>query len=373
MSAPDINVGGANGVGGNLVESPSVNTGVSPGASAGSGVGAFDGKRLFGSRAARPMLSRDADSMYWMSRYVERAEHVARLLFVNGNLLIDVGDLAPALQERQWLSVINILRLDEADPALAGAAPMGDRVARHMTFNASNPSSLISCVTRARENARSIRENISAEMWENLNSLYWSIRGDDARARFEESPEEFYRSVMTASMLFQGLTDQTMPHDQRWLFTQVAKYLERIDVTCRVIETKFNILKGAETMLETALRNIHWMAVLRSCCSIEAFRRNHFGEMDPLRVAAFLILEREFPRSIRFSVQRAVDAVAAIHISIDPNAVDPAERVLGRLNAQLEYAEMTEILNEGLPAYLQRIQSSVAEAALAVQKAYFLN
>ena len=319
------------------------------------------------------MLARDADSMYWMSRYVERAEHVARLLLVNGNLLIDVGDLAPALQEQQWLSIIQILRLNENDEALSGDTPMGIRVARHMTFNAANPSSLISCVSRARENARSIRENISAEMWETLNSLYWSIRGDDARSRFEYSPEDFYRSIMAGSMLFQGLTDQTLAHDQRWLFTQVAKHLERIDVTCRVIETKFIILKGAETILETALRNIHWMAVLRSCCSIEAFRRHHLGEMDPLRVAAFLILERNFPRSIRFSVERAVDAVAAIHASVDPNAVDPAERVLGRLNAQLEYAEMTEILNEGLPAYLQRIQASVAEAALAVQKAYFLN
>jgi uncharacterized alpha-E superfamily protein len=336
-------------------------------------IAAAEGKTVFGPRASRPMLSRDADSMYWMSRYIERAEHVARLLLVNGNLLIDVGDLAPALQERQWLSVINILRLDEKDAALQGEGNMGDRVARHMTFNASNPSSLISCVTRARENARSIRENISAEMWETLNSLYWSIRGDDARARFEDSHEDFYRSIMAGSMIFQGLTDQTMAHDQRWLFTQVAKHLERIDVTCRVIETKFNILNGAETQLESALRNIHWMAVLRSCCSIEAYRRNHLGEMEPLRVAAFLILERHFPRSIRFSVQQAVEAVAAIHASVDPNAVDPAERVLGRLNAQLEYAEMAEILNEGLPAYLQRIQASVAEAALAVQKAYFLN
>jgi uncharacterized alpha-E superfamily protein len=334
---------------------------------------AFDSKSVFGPRAARPMLSRDADSMYWMSRYVERAEHIARLLLVNGNLLIDVGDLAPTLQEQQWLSILQILRLDDKDPALSGKGPMGDRVARHMTFNAANPSSLISCISRARENARSIRENISAEMWETLNSLYWSIRGDDAHARFEESPEDFYRSMMAGSMLFQGLTDQTLAHDQRWLFTQVAKHLERIDVTCRVIETKFDILEGSEMTLETALRNIHWMAVLRSCCSIEAFRRNHLGEMDPLQVAAFLILERSFPRSIRFSVQRAADAAAAIHASVDPNAVDPAERVLGRLNAQLEYAEMTEILNEGLPAYLQKIQASVAEAALAVQKAYFLN
>ena len=111
-----------------------------------------------------------------------------------------------------------------------------------MTFDVENPNSLISCVTRARENARGIRENISAEMWENLNTLYWSLRSEDAPARFEDSPDDFYRQVMTGSMLFQGLTDQTLAHDQRWLFTQIGKYLERIDVTCRVIETKFNIL-----------------------------------------------------------------------------------------------------------------------------------
>lgn len=323
-------------------------------------------------KMARPMLSRDADSMYWMARYVERAEHVARLLLVNANLLIDVGELAPGLLEDQWLSVLTILRLDTDDPALLGDASIANRVTRYMTFDAGNPSSLISCLSRARENARAIRENISAEMWETINALYWSIQADESQVRFEDSPDLFYRGIMNASMLFQGLTDQTLAHDQRWHFAQVAKHLERIDVTCRIIETKFNILQKVETVLESALRNIHWMAVLRSCCSIEAFRRSHVSEMDPLRVAGFLILERSFPRSIRFSVEHALSAVAAIHSGIDPNIIDPAERVLGRLDAQLEYAEMNEILNQGLPNYLQQIQHSVAEAALAVQRAYFL-
>ncbi|MBV8780977.1 MAG: alpha-E domain-containing protein [Phycisphaerae bacterium] len=326
----------------------------------------------FARPSARPMLSRDADSMYWMARYIERAEHIARLLLVNSNVLIDVGDLTPALLASQWTSVLTIVRQDPDDPELAGDGPIGQRVARFMTLDRGNPSSIISCIGRARENARAIRENISAEMWETLNSLYWSVQSEDAQLRFDESPDEFYRAMMNGSMLFQGLTDQTLAHDQRWLFTQVAKYLERIDVTARTIETKFHILQHSDGLLETALRNIHWMAVLRSCCSIEAYRRNHVSEMEPLRVAAFLILERSFPRSIRFSVERAMEAVAAIHAGIDPSAVDPAERVLGRLNAQLEYAEMVEILNQGLPAYLQQIQHSVAEAALAIQRSYFL-
>jgi uncharacterized alpha-E superfamily protein len=335
-------------------------------------------------RPARPMMARDADSMYWMSRYVERAEHVARLLLVNTNLLVDVGDLAPSLLRRQWNSVFAVFRMDvpaelagpEADTGNGSngtEAGVGARVARNMAFGRDNPNSLVSCISRARENARAIRENISAEMWENLNALYWSIKADDAPARFEDSPDDFYRQIMNASMLFQGLTDHTLAHDQRWLFMQLAKHLERVDVTARVIESKFEILRSAEAMLEGALRNIHWMAVLRSCCSLEAYRRQHLGDMDPMTVAGFLILERSFPRSIRFGVERAYDAISCIRREVNPTGIDPAERILGRLNAQLEYAEVGEVVAEGLPAYLQRIQAQVAEAALAVQKAYFLH
>ena len=178
---------------------------------------------------------------------------------------------------------------------------------------------------------------------------------------------------MIASMLFQGLADQTLPHDQGWQFTQLGKLLERVDVTCRIIETKFSILRSADNLLAGALRNIHWMAVLRSCCSIESYRRRHVGDMDPLRVASYLILEREFPRSIRFAVDRAHDAITAIRAEVNPLAIDVAERILGRLDAQLEYGEMSEILAEGIPAYLQKIQDGVVEAAMALQKAYFLH
>jgi uncharacterized alpha-E superfamily protein len=330
-------------------------------------------------RPPRPLMARDADSMYWMSRYVERAEHIARLLLVHSNLLVDVGDLTPQLQEQQWHSVLTIMRsgpLPEIPPAAEAVAPpisLGHRIARFMTFERENPNSLVSCLTRARENARSIRENISAEMWESLNTLYWSIRSDEAAARFEDSPEDFYRQIMTGSFLFQGLTDQTLGHEQRWLFTQLGKFLERIDVTSRLLEVKFSILLHPDVQLDSALRNIHWMAVLRSGCSIEAYRRRHLADMDPLRVASFLILERKFPRSVRFCVGKAHEAIASVRAEVNPTTIDPAERILGRLDAQLEYAEPSEILLEGLPAYLQRIQTHVAESAAAVQKSYFLH
>jgi uncharacterized alpha-E superfamily protein len=328
-----------------------------------------DAPRFSLHRAARPMLARDADAMYWMSRYVERAEHIARLLLVNSNLLIDVGDLAPRLQQQQWESVLTIMHSPDAPE---GKGDIGYRIQRYMAFDHDNSNSLVSCFTRARENARGIRENISAEMWESLNTLYWSITSEEAVIRFEDSSDDFYRQLMIGSMLFQGLTDQTLAHDQRWQFAQLAKFLERVDVTCRVIEAKFNILRDTE-FLENALRNIHWMAVLRSCCAIEGYRRNFVGDMDPPRVASYLILERDFPRSIRYCVTMAHCAIAAIRSEVNPLAIDPAERILGRLNAQLEYAEPAEIFSEGLPSYLQKIQTAISETAIAVQRTYFLH
>ena len=330
----------------------------------------FSLDRITPNQRDRPMLARDADGMYWMARYVERAEHIARIMWVNSNLLVDVGDLAPALQDRQWESVLDIFHLVGMP---AGDAPMASRMRSYMTFSQENPNSILNCITRARENARGIRDQISAEVWEHLNTQYWNLQAEDAMSRFEDNVDDFYRNYMNGSHLFQGLIDQTMSHDQRWLFAQLGKHLERITVTCRVIETKFHILRSAETMLEAPLRNIHWMAVLRSCCSIEAYRRNNVGDMDPLKVTAFLILEKSFPRSIRYSVNAAHSTIASLRQEINPQSIDNAERILGRLDTQLEYAEMGEILVEGIPAYLQKIQAQVADAALAVQKAYFLH
>src|SRR5580765_397597 len=157
----------------------------------------FSVKKFSQHPASRPLLARDADSMYWMSRYIERAEHVARLLLVNSNLLVDVGDLSPQLQEKQWNSVLTIMRsAPPPAPSNGNSRRAGALVPRYMTFDPDNLNSLMTCVTRARENARAIRENISAEMWECVNTMYWSIRGDDAAARFEDSPDDFYRMVM---------------------------------------------------------------------------------------------------------------------------------------------------------------------------------
>lgn len=319
------------------------------------------------------MLAREADAVYWMGRYVERAEHVARLLRVKLNLLADAGDLDEALVERLWTVVPRVFRNNPPTPGDASSEPLANRIVAQMAFDADNPNALLCCLSRARENARSVRETISAEMWEELNSIYWVIHADDARQRFDEAPDAFLRNILSFSMLFQGLSDQTLRHDQRWQFIQLGKYLERVDFTCRVIALHWDILTAAETTLDEPLRNIHWMGLLRACCSIEAYRKSFLAELDGLRVASFLLLEPNFPRSVRFAVRSASDAVHAIRLESDARKADVAQRILGRLDAQLEYAEPAELVAEGVPAYLGRVEAACAEAALALQRGYFLH
>ena len=324
-----------------------------------------------------PMLARVADAMYWMSRYVERAEHVSRILVETGSLLTDMGDLAPALRREYWRDALRVLGLDAGETADALLEGTDEQVAHQicdfMTFKHANASSLLSCLTMARENARTVRENISGEMWENLNMLYWSLQGDDARARFEDSAQELYRQVLLGTMLFQGLTDQTLAHGQGWLFTQIGKSLERLDLVCRTIAARTELLQRPDMAIEDDERNIHWMSLLRNCGSLEAYRRIHVGDMDPVSVVAFLVLERRFPQSVRYCVHHAHDAAMRVRAEIDPHSVDQAVRILGRLNTQLEYADVTEIERIGLLPYLGHIRSTAAEAAEALRKAYFLH
>jgi uncharacterized alpha-E superfamily protein len=316
-----------------------------------------------------------AESAYWMSRYVERAEHVARVLLVNVSSLLDVGDLPPDVERQFWNGPLRTFLVDGTPEARelvnAERANLGSRIGHYLVFGEGNPNSIASCITRARENARSIRENISAEMWEHLNSLYWMIRADEAAVGFAEWPTDLLKQVTNGSFLIQGLADQTLAHTQTWQFIQLGKYLERIDVTCRVMETKFETLRAVEDQIEHTERNMHLLSVVRSCCAVEAFRRNA-GEIDPDHIAAFLLLERNFPRSVAFSACRASDAIGRISNELSPAMLDPAEGILGRLNAELQFMQPAEVEGDRLAAFLQRIQSATLDAAVAVRRSYFL-
>lgn len=327
-------------------------------------------------RPPRPLLSRVAESAYWMSRYVERAEHVARVLLVNANSLLDVGDLPSEVEKELWNGPLRIFLVNDTPEAKellsSQRANLGSKIAHFLAFDEANPNSIFSCLTRARENARSMRESISSEMWENLNTLYWMIRGEDAAGRFDESASDVLKQVTNGSLLFQGLADQTLGHNQSWHFIQLGKYLERIDVTCRIIETKFETLAAVEAEFEATERNMHLLSVVRSCCALESFRRNAGGEIDPDTIAAFLLLERAFPRSVCFCARHAHDALHRISQQVSATQTAPAEGILGRLYADLQYTPPQEIEGTNLFPFLQKIQSATIDAALAAKKSYFL-
>jgi uncharacterized alpha-E superfamily protein len=326
-------------------------------------------------RPPRPLLARVAESAFWMSRYVERAEHVARVLMVNINALLDVGDIEPAVERHLWSGPLKIFLLDGTPEARAllelPRETLAAQISQYLVFDPANPNSIYSCITRARENARSIRENISAEMWENLNTLYWSLRVEDAAGRFEESATDVLKQITNGALLFQGLTDQTLYHGQPWQFIQLGKHLERIEVTCRIIESKFESLQLLESEFEHTERNMHLLSVVRSCCALESFRRSA-AEIEAESVSAFLLLERHFPRTVCYAARHAHIAVSKISHEVSPSQLDPAEGILGRLTAELTYAQPEEIAAAGLSNFLQRIQGATLAASMALKKSYFL-
>ncbi len=320
--------------------------------------------------AMQPMLSRVADAVFWMSRYVERAEHLARLVLVNTHVLVDAGELAPELSRRFWNDLMDIGRPVLKAPAPPRPALDRQAIVQHLLFDVENRSSAVNCVARARENARAIREIISAEMWECINSLYWATRPDQVAQ--EENPVELCRHITTASFTFQGLTDQTITHGQAWLFASLGRYLERIDMTCRIFCARSTTLVETDELLEPALRNIQWMALLRACCSIEVFRRSHGGDVHPSLVAEFIILRRSFPRSMYFCVAESLESLRQLRGLVGGDGVDDFERILGQLTARLQYASVSEHSIKEIVQFVLEINAATTAATAAMQERFFL-
>ncbi len=315
------------------------------------------------------MLSRVADSCYWLSRYIERAETNARLLMVNMGLMLDLEDADEHSVREHWEPVLATLEDQELFNDLYDQID-GESVMEFVTFEKKNPNSIVSCVSGARENARTVREQISSEMWEHLNKLYLYLRGEDARADYRNTPHDFYRSVIDGSHLFQGITDATMTHGEGWDFIQAGKFLERADSTSRVLDVKYHILLPLGERVGGSVDLTQWMAVLKSCSALEAYLKTRVGNVAAWEVAEFLILHPTFPRSIRFCVDnldRAIHRISGSNVSKFHNEV---ERLTGRLRASIDYATIDSIFEVGLHQYLDKTQLRLIEVAEELRQAY---
>src|SRR6266540_2116963 len=239
------------------------------------------------------MLSRVADSIYWMSCYVERAENVARFIEVNLQLMLD----SPSGVDQQWQPLVNTTG-DHEDFEKRYGAGTQQNVIEFLAFDAENPNSILSCLRAARENARTVREIISSDMWLQLNKFFLMVN-DAAAGQGRQTPHEFFTEVKLASQLLIGITDATMTHGEPWHFCRLARKLERADKTSRILDVKYFILLRSVADVGTAFDDVQWAAVLRSASAFEMYRQRH-GRISPKGIVQFLLLEAEFPRAIRF-------------------------------------------------------------------------
>ena len=318
------------------------------------------------------MLSRVADSLYWMSRYIERAENNARIAEVNLQLLLDLTNQQEADPRQQWNPIISSLEENELFDSLY-KEPDGRAAIDFVGLQKKNPNSIYSCVASARENARTTREQISSEMWEQINKLYLFVSSDSAHALARSSPYEFFNRIIAGSHLFQGISDATMTHGEGWDFIRIGKLIERADCTSRILDVKYHILLPSGERVGGNVDTIQWMSVLRSCSALEAYRKAYVDQVAPWKVAEFLILHAEFPRSIRFCVESLDAALHRISGSNETHYANEAERLSGRLRSDLVYATIGDIFRFGLHQYLETIQKRLVEISNAMHDAYCAN
>ncbi len=309
------------------------------------------------------MLSRVADSLYWMSRYLERAEHTARLIDVDFQLRLDQS---PEAGSGRWLRLLEALQAPRPEDGKIDATTL----THILTLDKTNPSSIISCVAAARENLRQVREQCSSEMWEQLNRLYLQVNSTISSEAWLLHSYVFFRAVQEGAHLFQGVTDSTMSHGEGWQYIQLGRYVERTDSVARLIGTHLSRLPYSPDQAVESEEYLEWVGLLKSCAAFEAYCKKYTAELRPLRVAEFLLLNLEFPHSVRFSVDMVHAALRAIAELTERKAEQPV-RLAGRLRATLSFGQIDEIIASGANAYVQSVRQQCGQAHTAIHQIYF--
>lgn len=313
------------------------------------------------------MLSRVADCVYWMSRYIERAENTARFVDVNLNLTLDVG--RPTAH--QWDSLIYTTCDHEEFYQRYGTATQKNALAM-LTFDEENPNSILSCLKAARENARSVREIISSVVWEELNKFYLLVQDAAQNGQVVDNASEFFNQVKRCGQLIVGIMEAAMTRGEAWHFCQLGRLLERADKTSRILDVKYFILLPSVEDVGTPLDIIQWSALLKSASAFEMYRKRH-GRIAPREVADFLILDADFPRSMRFCLREAEESLQAITGATPITFRNQPERRLGQLRSELDYAQIGDIIDQGLHEFIDSFQIKLNQVGESIQTTFFAN
>jgi len=304
-----------------------------------------------------------------MSRYIERAENIARILDVNLQLLLDFRSLDDEGLRDHWMPIVQATGDQDSFVAQKQRAT-ASAVAEFMVFRQENPNSIVSSVCQARENARMVREQLSEELWEELNSLYLFLNSNAGEHLLASDPPRYYETIRRAAYTFHGIASASTARSDAWEFMDLGRHLERADKTTRFLDiTSFLSKEDAAT---GEGHTLHWLAILRSCGALGAFRAVHSGELSGEKVADFLLFSRDFPRAVRFCVDRIDRSLHRISGSPRGTCANEAERLAGRLLSELSYGSVAEVMKKGLHEHLDALQGEFNDIGAAAFRAYVL-
>lgn len=316
------------------------------------------------------MLSRVANLIYWTARQLERAENTARIVEVNAALVLDLQSRQDADDPRAWEPLVFVTGSDETFHQLYGEKVTERAVVEFMLFDKRNPSSVLSCVAMARENARCIRDQLAADLWETINTFYLRLKDDDFTRYAQLGAADYLAWIKSQTQLFHGVADAMLPRTDAWWFYELGRHLERADNTTRILDIKYFMILPSLQAVGSALDMVQWASVLRSCSAFEAFRRSRRGDLDLVGVVDYLLRDPAFPRS----VSHALTQVAGAIDRISPNAASTRitalrDHVLGLL-ADLATADTPAVVASGLHQYLDALQLRIEHIHGAIQAAY---
>jgi uncharacterized alpha-E superfamily protein len=309
------------------------------------------------------MLSRVADNLYWMSRYLERAEHTSRLVDVNLTLMLDeLGESS----DRRWRRVLTALAYKGERLVLAD----GYQAARELAFSRDNASSVTWLIGAARENARQVREQISSIQWQRLNRLFLEVTRMETLGTEEATLSDFFQSVQDGIHLFQGVTDSMMSHGEGWNFIRMGRYIERAQASANLLKVFQRDFGATKDKIADSSEYLEWIGLLRSLGSFEAYCTTYTADVQPDRVMEFLLLNPEFPHSVRYAIDSLYGSIEEVQGEGRTRRAAALSRVAGRLQSSLSYGQISEILARSVQDYLQSILAQCHEIHELIYEIY---
>jgi uncharacterized alpha-E superfamily protein len=310
------------------------------------------------------MLSRVADSLYWINRYVERAENISRFVEVSEAMALD----CPPGSAEPWLPLIDASGDRELFDQLCPAGSPQD-VVHFLVRHEDNPNCVVNCLAIARENARQIRDVVTTEMWEQLNGTYWQLQ---EASYWEQPPQEQLREIRRACQLFYGITDATLSRDLSWQFSRLGRLLERADKTSRILDVKYYLLLPSPEEVGGVIDELQWIALLRTAGAYQMFRQSQQRAIAPEAVAGFLLLNPVFPRSVRYCLERISETLRIVHGKAVPGHPDAIECLSGLTLARWSYTSIEDLIAGGLHEAIDQLQQDLNQLHTLIEQRYFI-